>query len=159
MTSNDSLMLYAKLAGFRLIVLANRLCCDSDFDRELHDRRIDGLQAAIDRLRIIMELERRLLANDEFAAFQLEGETEIFGRFAIDLLDDVEIDHETHEYRINDGGWINVLAVDDSGVSVDYPELVSLTNVELGSLAPIIAVGEARFLDPNDDVQDAHRPK
>lgn len=67
------------------------------------------------------------------------------------------------------------MAVDDSGVSLDYPELVPLTDVELGSLAPIIrdlmketgipvqahrvAAGEARFLDPNDDVQDAHRPK
>ncbi|MEX2697058.1 hypothetical protein [Rhizobium mongolense] len=174
MTCNDSLVLYAKLADFRLIVLANRLGCDSDFTRELHDRLIDGLQAAIDRVRIFMELERRLL-DDEFAAFQLQGETEIFGRFAIDLLDGVEIDYETHEYRINAGGWINALAVDDTGVSVDYPELVLLTDLELGTLAPIlrdvmketgipvqahrVAVGEARFLDPNDDVQDAHRPK
>ncbi|MFA1624258.1 hypothetical protein ACDY96_15880 [Rhizobium mongolense] len=175
MTSNDSLMLYAKLAGFRLIVLANRLGCHSDFSQVLHDRPIDGLDAAIDRVRIITELERRVFADDEFAAFQLEGEIEIFGRFAIDLLDGVEIDYETHEYRINAGGWINALAVDDTGVSVDYPELVSLTDLELGTLAPIlrdlmketgipvqahrVAVGEARFLDPNDDVQDAHRPK
>ncbi|MCG5486331.1 MAG: hypothetical protein KK482_21900, partial [Sinorhizobium meliloti] len=50
-------------------------------------------------------------------------------------LDDLEIDFDTHEYRINGGGWINALtAVND----VEYPELVALTEEELGSLAPII---------------------
>ncbi|OWK25580.1 hypothetical protein AJ87_08875 [Rhizobium yanglingense] len=121
-----------------------------------------------------MDLEPRLLAADEFAAFQLVGEIEIFGRFAIELLDDVAIDHATHEYRVNCGGWINALMVDDSGVSVDYPEGLSLTNVELGSLAPILrdlveetgipvharrlSEGKSRFLHPNDAVRDAHRP-
>lgn len=54
MTSNASLMLYTELAGFRLIVLANRLGCDSDVCQELHDRLIHGLDAAIDQVRTIM---------------------------------------------------------------------------------------------------------
>ncbi|MGR8964233.1 hypothetical protein [Rhizobium leguminosarum] len=54
MTSDDSLMLYAKLAGFRLAVLANRACCCGDFSRELHDRLVDGLDATIDQVRAIL---------------------------------------------------------------------------------------------------------
>ncbi|MBY5760210.1 hypothetical protein HFO07_26730 [Rhizobium leguminosarum] len=140
MTSHQNLMLYAKLAGFRLVVLANRFGCDTSFSRELHHRLIEGLEAAIYRIQTIMELEHRLVAgtDDEFTAFQLEGETEILGRTGINLLDELEIDHDTNEYRINDDGWINALAADDSGVEIDYPTLVSLTEQELGSLAPII---------------------
>jgi len=139
MTSDQNLMLYAKLAGFRLIVLANRVGCDTDFLRKLHDRLVEGLEAASDRIRTIMALERSVLTgDDEFAAYQLDGETEIFGRFTIDLLDDLEIDFDTQEYRINGGDWINALTADHSGVDIDYPELVALTEDELGSLAQII---------------------
>ena len=100
---------------------------------------VDGLEAAIGRVRIIMSLERSVVAgDDEFAAYQLEGETEIFGRFTITLLDDLETDFDTHEYRTNDGDWINALTADYTGVDVDYPDLVPLTDDELGSLAPII---------------------
>lgn len=166
MPSDDSLMLYAKLAGFRLAVLASRVCCDGDFSRELHDRLVDGLDAAISQLRTILKLERRLLdADDDCAAYQLAGEGEIFGRITIDLLDELDIDHDTHEYRINGGCWTNALLVDDSGVYVDYPELVPLGSKELGALAPIICAirtetglairagrigdGQIRFLHPN----------
>ncbi|SCB61535.1 hypothetical protein GA0061105_11951 [Rhizobium aethiopicum] len=92
MTTDQNLMLYTKLAGFRLGVLANRFGCDSDFSRELHDRLVEGLDAAIDRIRVIMELERSvLIGEDEFAEYQLEGEIEIFGRFTINLLDELEL--------------------------------------------------------------------
>lgn len=166
MPSNDSLMLYTKLAGFRLAALANRACCGCDFPRELHDRLLDGLDAAIDRVRTILALERRLLdGSEEYAAHYLAGENEIFGRFTIELLDELDIDYDTHEYRINGGRWTNALLVDDSGVYVDYPELVTLGSEELGSLAPIILAirretglairagrveeGQIRFLHPN----------
>lgn len=166
MSSNDSLMLYTKLAGFRLAVLANRACCDGGFSRELHDRLVDGLDAAINQIRVILAWERRLLdGSEEYAAYQLAGEIEIFGRFTIELLDELDIDYDTHEYRINGGRWTNALLVDDSGVHVDYPELVTLADEELGSLAPIILAirretgvavragriddGEIRLLHPN----------
>ncbi|MBY3448072.1 hypothetical protein, partial [Rhizobium laguerreae] len=88
---------------------------------------------------VIMELERTLLVgDDEFIAYQLQGETEIFGRFTINLLDDLEIDIDTHEYRINGGNWINALTADDGGVEVNFPTLVRLTDDELGTLAPIV---------------------
>jgi hypothetical protein len=132
-------MLYTKLSGFRLVVLANRFGCETDFTRALHDRLLEGLEAATGRLRTIMALERSvLIGHDEFAEYQLEGEAEIFGRFAISLLDDLEIDFDTHEYRINGGDWIVALTADYTGVDIDYPELIALTDDELGSLAPII---------------------
>ncbi|MBY5621165.1 hypothetical protein [Rhizobium leguminosarum] len=139
MTTDQNLMLYTKLAGFRLVVLANRFGCDTDFSRELHDRLIEGLEAAVARIRVIMELERTLLVgDDEFIAYQLQGETEIFGRFTINLLDDLEIDFDTHEYRINGGNWINALTADDNGIDIAYPELLALTEEQLGSLVPIV---------------------
>ncbi|MBY3168834.1 MULTISPECIES: hypothetical protein [Rhizobium] len=139
MTTDQNLMLYTKLAGFRLVVLANRFGCDSDFSRELHDRLIEGLEAAVARIRVIMELERTLLVgDDEFIAYQLQGETEIFGRFTINLLDDLEIDFDTHEYRIKGGNWINALTADDNGIDIAYPELLALTEEQLGSLVPIV---------------------
>jgi len=139
MTTDQNLMLYTKLSGFRLVVLANRFGCETDFTRALHDRLLEGLEAATGRLRTIMALERSvLIGHDEFAEYQLEGEAEIFGRFAISLLDDLEIDFDTHEYRINGGDWIVALTADYTGVDIDYPELIALTDDELGSLAPII---------------------
>ena len=139
MTTDQHLMLYTKLAGFRLVVLANRFGCDSDFSRELHDRLVEGLDAAIDRIRVIMELERSvLIGEDEFAEYQLEGEIEIFGRFTINLLDELEFDYDTHEFRLNGGDWMSAWAADDTGVDINYPELVALIADELGSLAPII---------------------
>ncbi|NNU69551.1 MULTISPECIES: hypothetical protein [Rhizobium] len=139
MTTDQNLMLYTKLAGFRLVVLAHRFGCDSDFSRELHDRLLEGLDAAIARIQGMMALERSVLAGeDEIAEYQLQGETEIFGRFTINLLDDLEIDDDTHEYRINGGNWINALTADDGGVEIEFPTLVGLNGEEFGSLASII---------------------
>jgi hypothetical protein len=129
MTTDQNLTLYAKLAGFRLVVLANRFGCDSEFSPKLHNRLVEGLEAAIGRMRTIMALERSVLTGeDEFAEYQLEGETEICGRFTINLLDDLEIDFDTHEYRINGGDWSIALTADYTGADIDYPELVMLTN-------------------------------
>ncbi|AUW46181.1 hypothetical protein [Rhizobium leguminosarum] len=140
MTTDQNLMLYAKLAGFRLVVVANRFGCDSGFSQELHDRLVLGLDAAIARIQVMMALERRVLTGeDEFAEYQMQGENEIFGRFTINLLNELEIDFDTHEYRINDGGdWINALTADAGGVEVRFPTLVGLTDEEFGSLASII---------------------
>jgi len=82
MTTDQNLTLAATLSGFRLIVLANRFGCDTDLSRELHDRLVEGLEAATARVRTIMALERNVLTGeDEFAEYQLVGEVEIFGRF------------------------------------------------------------------------------
>ncbi|OWO90036.1 hypothetical protein B5E41_29055 [Rhizobium esperanzae] len=138
MTSDQNLALYTKLSGFRLVVLANRFGCDTDVSRKLHDRLLEGLEAATGRIQTIMALERSVLAgDDEYAAYRLEGETEIFGRLTINLLDELDIDFDTHEYRVNGGDWSIAFTADYTGVDIDYPELIALTD-ELGSLAPII---------------------
>lgn len=139
MTSGQNLALYTKLAGFRLVVLADRFGCDTEVSRKLHDRLLEGLEAATGRIRTIMALEQSVFAgDDEYAAYRLEGETEIFRRFTIILLDELDIDFDTHEYRVNGGDWSIALMADYTGVDIDYPELIALTDDELGSLAPVI---------------------
>jgi hypothetical protein len=138
----------AVLAGFRLIVLANRIGCSDDFSRALHDRLADELACATARVRSIMALERQLASETDeegFTAFQLQGEEECFARFTITLLDDLEIDYATYEYRINNGGWHYALSADCDGIEISYPRLVALADDELGTLAPIIRAirGEA----------------
>lgn len=88
-----------------------------------------------------MALERQLASEPDeegFAALQLHGEEECFARFRITLLDDLEIDYDTHEYRVNGGEWHNALSADCDGVEISYPSLVPLTDDELGTLAPIV---------------------
>ncbi|MBY5406650.1 hypothetical protein [Rhizobium leguminosarum] len=133
--------LLAVLAGFRLTLLANRLGCEDEFLLELHDRLIEGLACAIARVQSITALERQLANEPDeggLAAFQLRGEEECFARFRITLLDDLEIDFDTHEYRVNGGEWHYALSADCDGVEINYPSLVALTDAELGTLAPII---------------------
>ncbi|MBB3396099.1 hypothetical protein [Rhizobium sp. BK060] len=130
----------AVLAGFRLIVLANRIGCENEFLLELHDRLAEGLACAIARLRSIMALERQLASGrDEegFTAFQIQGEEECFARFQITLLDDLEIDFDTYEYRVN-GEWHYALSADCDGIEISYPSTVALADAELGGLGPII---------------------
>ena len=132
----------AVLAGFRLTVLANRIGCQNEFLLELHDGLAEGLACAIARVQSIMALERQLANEPDeegIAAFQLHGEEECFARFQITLLDDLEIDVDTNEYRVNGGEWHCALSADCDGVEINYPSLVALTDDELGTLAPIVA--------------------
>ncbi|MBB3356206.1 hypothetical protein FHT70_006196 [Rhizobium sp. BK049] len=115
MTTVQNLTLYTRLAGFRLVVLANCLACDSNFSRQLHDRLIEGLDAAIARIQAIAALERMLPAgDDELTTYRLEGEIAIFARFAIDLVDDLEIDRDTQEFRVNGGDCVPARAARSS---------------------------------------------
>ncbi|NLS07480.1 hypothetical protein HGP14_29840 [Rhizobium sp. P32RR-XVIII] len=131
----------AVLAGFRLIVLANRIGCSDDFSRALHDRLADGLACAAARVRSIMTLQGELASEPDLegiTAFQLEGEKDCFNRFRIALLDDLEIDFATHEYRINNGEWHYALSADCDGIEISYPSTIALTDAELRGLGPII---------------------
>lgn len=131
----------AVLGGFKLIVLADRIGCEDEFLLELYDEFAEGLAAASARLRAIMALERQLATepdNEGLVAFQLHGEEECFARFRITLLDDLDIDVDTHEYRVNGGEWHYALSADCDGVEINYPRLVDLTDEELGTLAPIV---------------------
>lgn len=50
MTSEEALNLIVKLAGFRLLVRANRFGCDSDLARLAHDNVVDVLRVVSERL-------------------------------------------------------------------------------------------------------------
>lgn len=135
--------LYACLSGWRLMVLANRLACQTDLARELHDSLLQGLSGAMSNARHMGELERNVRAETDpeelaIARFLYDGLADILDRTRIVLLDDLEIDFETHEYRVNGGEWFCALSADCDGVSVDYPTTVGLPDEELGRLRPII---------------------
>ncbi|MBY5827414.1 hypothetical protein [Rhizobium leguminosarum] len=132
---------YAVLAGYRLMVLANRVGCEDEFLKTLHDRLLAGLDGAIHSTRTIMDLQRQLLAGDDSEGTifcQLQGEEEILACRTIMLLDELEIDYFTYEYRVNGGEWHNALSADCDGIEVSYPRTVALSEAELGLLATII---------------------
>ena len=134
-------MLYAKLAGFKLLVSANRIACEDKFSKTLHDRLLAGLDGAIQSTRHIMSLQRELAAGDDpegTISCQLQGEEETLARRTIVLLDELEIDYDTNEYRVNAGEWRNALSADCDGIEIRYPTTVPLSDAELGLLAAII---------------------
>lgn len=132
---------YATLAGFRLLVLANRVGCTDELSRALHDKLIAGLEGVISTASSILSMTRELALEGDpegFISDHLRYEQERFAAPTIVLLDELEIDHDTHEYRINGGEWHCALLADCDGVDISYPKASSLTEAELGSLAPII---------------------
>ncbi|WP_049730553.1 hypothetical protein [Rhizobium ecuadorense] len=131
----------AALSGFKLVVLANRIGCAEEFSRMLHDSLADGLEHAIRQIRSILALERELVWKPDpegLAAFLLQGEQECLDRFRIILLDELEIDYFTYEYRIDNGDWHSALSADCDGIQICYPCTIDMTDAELGGLGPII---------------------
>ncbi|WLS01392.1 hypothetical protein [Shinella sumterensis] len=57
--------LYAKFAGFRIMVMANRLACGDDLSRAVHDTLIDKLDRLIALTRGVVAAERELALNPE----------------------------------------------------------------------------------------------
>ncbi|WP_266064780.1 hypothetical protein [Brucella intermedia] len=132
---------YATLAGFRLLVLANRFGSTDEFSRTLHDELIAGLEGVISMARSILSMTRELASDGDpegLISDHLAYEQERFAERTIILLDELEIDHDTHEYRVNGGEWHIALSADCDGVDISYPKTVRLTDAELGSLATII---------------------
>lgn len=92
--------LYACLAGWRLIVLANRAGCEDDMARKLHDRLLFGVSYAMESARDMNTREREILAatdDEDFCIAQClyKGYAEILDNYRIDLMDRFEIDYET----------------------------------------------------------------
>lgn len=136
----DYIRQHALLAGSRLSVLASRMTCEDEFLRQLHDRLIAGLDGAIGLMRYILDLQRQLTAGDDIEGTifcQLQGEEEILACRRV-LLDELEIDYDTYEYRVNGGEWHYALSGDCDGIEISYPTTVDLSGAELGPLASII---------------------
>lgn len=105
--AHNNLMLVAQLSGFRVLVLANRLGCDTDLARNVHDRLAAVLAEMIDGQRKILAAERALAAargtpDEEDAHYDLHHyRTAYYETFLVEtiaLLDDYLVDDFTHEY-------------------------------------------------------------
>ncbi len=137
----DYVKQYAVLAGYRLLVLASHVGCEEEFSKTLHDRLLAGLEGAMQMARHIMDLQRELMAGGDpegMILCQLQGEEEILASRTIVLLDELEVDYDTHEYRVNGGDWHCALSADCDGVDVTYPRTIGLSDAELGPLVAIL---------------------
>jgi hypothetical protein len=141
MTWDEALMLMVKLSGFKLVVRANRLGCDTDLARDAHDiliGHIDEFRADLER---IVELWHEMLAERDpdkldYVIYDLRDQRIRVERFWLD--------HGHHPYVL--GGWRR--ADDEDGYRVadqfDF-ELFStrhwvreLADDELCGLRPIL---------------------
>lgn len=115
MAHNNTLMLVAKLSGLRIHVLANRLGCDTDLARAVHDTLAAKLAKMIDAQREILDAGRarvaaRGTADKEEACYDLHHhQTAYYETWLIEpiaLLDEYLVDDLTHEYfDFRTGEW------------------------------------------------------
>lgn len=113
--AHNNLMLVAQLSGLRVHVLANRLGCDSDLARTVHDRLAAKLAEMIEAQSKILAADRagvaaRGTADEEDAFFDLHHyltawyETWLIE--TVSLLDDYLVDDLTNEYfDFRTGRW------------------------------------------------------
>lgn len=113
--AHNTLMLVAQLAGLRINVLANRLGCDTDLARSIHDKLASILASMIEDQRKILAAERVLAdargtSDEEDAFFDLHhyrsAYFETWLMETVALLDDYLVDDLTHEYfNFRTGHW------------------------------------------------------
>ena len=149
--AHNTLMLVAQLSGLRILVLANRLGCDTELARNVHDTLAAKLAKMIDAQRKILAADRARVAargteDEEDAFYDLHHyQTACYGTWLIApvaLLDEYLVDDLSHEYfNFNTGEWHHR----DS----DVPIAVPVPARKLCGLAEIIAeiedVSGARF--------------
>lgn len=100
---------YAKLAGFRVMVIANRFACDNRIARLAHDNLIHHLDMRIEEARRFIALENvretatdRWVADDaDYEIFRLQQRDQLDKHFSTPLLAEspIEVDRETREWR------------------------------------------------------------
>lgn len=145
MSDTDFLMLFTKFSGFRLLVLANRLGCETGFQREIHDNLVEVLNGLAGTMRHFMRESRMLqtadLSDEDNAIdhYLLNERLKMFKEQGYELLDELEIDADTMEYRVNGGGWSCAYSEVCDGHEISYPRAVAVGRDELGSLIDIIA--------------------
>ncbi|MFC3722016.1 hypothetical protein [Neoaquamicrobium sediminum] len=99
MTWDKALMLMVKLSGFKLIVRANRLGCDTDLARDAHDMVIGHIEEFRDDLDRVLALWREMMAERDprkadLAAYALSEMRIRVEHFWL---------HNNHPYNV--GGW------------------------------------------------------
>jgi hypothetical protein len=113
--AHNNLMLIAQLSGLRINVLANRLGCDTDLARQVHETLAVTLARMIEAQRRILAAERALVVargtvDEEDAFYDLHHyQTAWYETWlieAIALLDDYLVDDLTNEYfDFRTGEW------------------------------------------------------
>ncbi|WP_349009633.1 hypothetical protein [Mesorhizobium sp. CN2-181] len=139
--AHNTLMLIAQLSGLRILVLANRLGCDTERARAVHDRLAAKLAEMIQAQRNILAADRARVASrgtedEEDAFYDLRHyQTAWYETWLIEpvaLLDEYLVDDLTNEYfDFNTGEWHRR----DS----DIPIVVPVPADKLCGLAKIIA--------------------
>lgn len=113
--AHNTLMQIADLSGFRVLVLANRLGCDNDIARQVHDKLAGVLAGMIEAQRNILAAERVLAAargtsGEEDAFYELHHyHTSYYETWldeAVALLDAYLVDDSTNEFfNFKTGCW------------------------------------------------------
>ncbi|MRX36904.1 hypothetical protein [Aminobacter sp. MDW-2] len=149
--AHNTLMRIAQLSGLRITVLANRLGCDTDLARQVHDTLAVTLARMIEAQRRILAAERALVvargtADEEDAFYDLHHyqtawyETWLIERIA--LLDDYLVDDLTNEYfDLGTGEWHNRDGAVPIAVPVPAAKLCGLAEI----IAEIEEISGARF--------------
>ena len=149
--AHNTLMLVAQLSGLRILVLANRLGCDTELARTVHDTLAAKLAKMIDAQRKILAADRARVAargteDEEDAFYDLHHyQTAYYETWLVEpiaLLDEYLVDDLSREYfNFHTGEWHHR----DS----DVPIAVPVPREKLCGLAEIIAeiedVSGARF--------------
>ncbi|MDI6028971.1 hypothetical protein QBK99_22620 [Corticibacterium sp. UT-5YL-CI-8] len=113
--AHNTLMLVAQLSGFRILVLANRLGCDTEPARSVHDTLAAKLAKMIDAQRKILSAERARVAargteDEEDAFYDLHHyQTAYYATWLVEpiaLLDEYLVDDLSREYfDFHTGCW------------------------------------------------------
>ena len=149
--AHNALMLIAQLSGLRILVLANRLGCETDLARTVHDTLATKLAKMIDAQRKILAADRFRVAargteDEEDAFYDLHHyQSAYYETWLIEpvaLLDEFLVDDLTHEYfNFCTGEWHHR----DSEVPITVPvpatKLCGLANI----IAEIEDVSGVRF--------------
>ncbi len=149
--AHNTLMLVAQLSGFRILVLANRLGCDTEPARSVHDTHAAKLAKMIDAQRKILAAERARVAargteDEEDAFYDLHHyQTAYYETWLVEpiaLLDDYLVDDLTREYfNFNTDEWHHCDAEVPITVPVPREKLCGLASI----IAEIEDVSGARF--------------
>jgi hypothetical protein len=144
-------MLLARLSGLRILVLANRLGCDTELARSVHDTLAAKLAEMIAAQRRIVAADRARVAargteDEEDAFFDLHHyQSEYFETWLLEtvaLLDDYLVDDLTHEYfDFRSGDWHHQDGEVPIAVPVSAEKLCGLASI----IAEIEDVSGARF--------------
>jgi hypothetical protein len=149
--AHNNLTLVAQLSGLRILVLANRLGCDTELAHAVHDRLAAKLAGMIEAQRRILAAYRALAAargieDEEDAFYDLHHyQTAWYETWlieAIALLDDYLVDELTNEYfNFHSGRWHHRDGEVPIAVPVPADKLCGLAEI----IAGIEDISGARF--------------